>query len=1570
MPSLPSLGNIMPRLPSLGGSAGRIIPSVEESWESLPRSRQLEVLGAPEVDIEAARAYERLHGPTGIATIVGARGAQGDPFFRTEEPQPRRGLLEILTDFATRPQSAVTGFVTGLAGAERLRQTRDAQGISDGTLFDQPERVEGGLDLAMERFRQGWSGEEKFQAADFGVLAYDRHTAGTGERFMKSAAGFVLDVAIDPITYLSFGGSILGRRAAAVAVNEQARRNTYRIAQSLDEDGLLRAVRDGVARAGTDESVLSRNLEAAFRTNWEQAGLAPGQILSLEDMGRLFGNNRAALLEAATDSIAYTAAAMYRSFGAGGTRRYLASYGDVGKQVWRALPGDLRGGLRIRVPFSGLVRRGVTGGPSPLVVRLSPFEPGVVGDALQLSSASNGFRNWMRTRTLMRQAGNELSGATGATDRRTAIEIFNRGKEQGYRLFGKRDLKVDPKGRAVSWANSQILEQGLAENRRGIYGWASELLGPLKSGQSSYALGRSINAAEYDELFDRAIRGHLADVQGGTVSIEDLFGIAGRKATEVEQHAYEAAYNFQQAIRQVEMRLSQLESEMSGFRGRFLENYWPRVVDDMQQELAAKGFSSGGFANLKTRSHFVAEYNADGSVKRWMTPSEIAQTLGSPLFMEQADVAMSSYLVSMVRFMEEERFFQFLLDRGALIKGGADTFRVRNDITGAAGRFVQAFNEATGRRETLRLLGVDGAESLTARTGIRGAELDMLVDQARRAGEAVHAGRVHGPAILGDYADRTGRGVLASTDGVSLVPQPGGTYLVTRGSGPDLEYLTPAGRWSKKVPKNSFEDLAQARQAADTVMINPRKLEFIERQKAIVDDFYTKYTRLLKAVDEDTMDFIGPLAGAGRDGAPVNPLNPANIPYADQDFYFDAMLQSIRDFGSDAGLQPRQLIADAYKSGRWGAGAGQPIVPVGTNNGPRMRQFWADRMEELNLFGAETVVEDVQRFFRAVEKPEGFKRWVNDYYRPFYALQKSLMTSQRGPGYVLRNIQGGMWNAYLMGTSGRHFKIAGAVKTAEYQARYRAERITKDPTKIGEVTRQEFVKILTDKFGAKRANQLTEWWELFEFRGLRGREVASKTRGDQAVASGTGELTGDISRLIPDADETFSQWLNRKGTSHLWARTMGEAAQGSEDYLRFAAFLRGIDMYGTTDGGRAAALIVKGTQFDYADLSRFEAETVKMLVPFYTWTRNNVPLQMRAIIAEPGKIMKAIRLNDALGDAFGDPDDPEEPLPAYVRERFGWRVRTDLMTGPSGDAVTAGMVFGEPLVDVNRLFGTPTQPGGTGLGTILNWREIANNMNPAITAGAPLVTAMELSTGGRLPREEEAPIWALPFARTTPEGDKVVNARALRAARQIVVPLGMAERYAPQLLGNERLQRRWYTSLGSAILGLPVSTLDPYQTSAELRQQEQRLRGRLVREMGEEYPTRVAYVRAVLEVGADPFEMQYIRNVLLDGRDVTDVPIEELDVYAMRDTINFLRRIERLRAAGVPESTIETMAAYFRPRTDLEMGVRAGGVQPLTAQQLQELGETPESVARMTDFERAELVMRYAEQNPGWRPRR
>jgi hypothetical protein len=497
-----------------GGSAPSL--SAIDQWETLTRSQQLQALGATEVDVEQARQQERLLGPTGISTVVGATTGRGDPFFETEQPEPRRGLLEILSDYATRPQSAVTGFVTGLTGMDRLRQTRDPRGISDGTLFERPRQEEGGLGLALERFAQGITGQEKFQAADFGALAYDREEAGVGERALKSSVGFILDVAIDPITYLSFGGSILGRRAAAVAVNEQARKNGLRLASQLDEAQSAAAIREAVVRGGVDESVLAAALRERFASDMAghvafARGIPEVGPVQLSKILEVYASDPAKLRAATADAIAYTTAAMYRSFGPGGARKYLSkNFDKAGDELWRSLPKDLQGGVRFRVPLSGAFNRSATGAPLATAVRIGP-PAGVIGDAIGLSGLSNGAREWMRSKALLRPIGDNLSGMTGATDRATASLIYRRSAENAGRFFGRKMPEVDPKLRATSWASSNQLEAELAQFRAGVMGSARQLMAPMTEGQKAYREGMELGADSFSELFDKAIRANLMD---------------------------------------------------------------------------------------------------------------------------------------------------------------------------------------------------------------------------------------------------------------------------------------------------------------------------------------------------------------------------------------------------------------------------------------------------------------------------------------------------------------------------------------------------------------------------------------------------------------------------------------------------------------------------------------------------------------------------------------------------------------------------------------------------------------------------------------------------------------------------------------------------------------------------------------------------------------------------------------------------------------------------------------------------------------------------------------------------
>lgn len=85
---------------------------------------------------------------------------------------------------------------------------------------------------------------------------------------------------------------------------------------------------------------------------------------------------------------------------------------------------------------------------------------------------------------------------------------------------------------------------------------------------------------------------------------------------------------------------------------------------------------------------------------------------------------------------------------------------------------------------------------------------------------------------------------------------------------------------------------------------------------------------------------------------------------------------------------------------------------------------------------------------------------------------------------------------------------------------------------------------------------------------------------------------------------------------------------------------------------RAAARDVRKFLFDYSDLSSAEREVFKRVMPFYTWTRKNLPLQVSMLIQDPTKfnvIEKAKRAVESMTD--GEPLD-EKYLPGWLKDGY------------------------------------------------------------------------------------------------------------------------------------------------------------------------------------------------------------------------------------------------------------------------------------------------------------------------------
>src|SRR5690606_26277486 len=57
--------------------------------------------------------------------------------------------------------------------------------------------------------------------------------------------------------------------------------------------------------------------------------------------------------------------------------------------------------------------------------------------------------------------------------------------------------------------------------------------------------------------------------------------------------------------------------------------------------------------------------------------------------------------------------------------------------------------------------------------------------------------------------------------------------------------------------------------------------------------------------------------------------------------------------------------------------------------------------------------------------------------------------------------------------------------------------------------------------------------------------------------------------------------------------------------------------------------------FDFQDLTPFERNVLRRVVPFYSWLRKNIPLQIASFVQQPEKYLKTARAFDAINEWSG-----------------------------------------------------------------------------------------------------------------------------------------------------------------------------------------------------------------------------------------------------------------------------------------------------------------------------------------------
>ena len=244
------------------------------------------------------------------------------------------------------------------------------------------------------------------------------------------------------------------------------------------------------------------------------------------------------------------------------------------------------------------------------------------------------------------------------------------------------------------------------------------------------------------------------------------------------------------------------------------------------------------------------------------------------------------------------------------------------------------------------------------------------------------------------------------------------------------------------------------------------------------------------------------------------------------------------------------------------------------------------------------------------------------------------------PAWHTRNAFGNVWNAYIIGglTDARRYGEAAAIQKAMQ-------------TSKGAVVGQS--DLIAGKITGKTVRKDFE---------VRGTGMTREEIYNEAVRRGVYEagLFGS------DVGETALRQSKIPGHTQ-WEGVNKAFAAGKvvENNARLALFVDSIAK-GVKEAGKKgktkfnadeinkilddASINVRKSLFDYSDLSQFEKTVLKRAMPFYTWTRKNIPAQLMAVLEHPDRAQKANILINGLQRDTGTID--EEDIDRWIKDQF------------------------------------------------------------------------------------------------------------------------------------------------------------------------------------------------------------------------------------------------------------------------------------------------------------------------------
>lgn len=169
---------------------------------------------------------------------------------------------------------------------------------------------------------------------------------------------------------------------------------------------------------------------------------------------------------------------------------------------------------------------------------------------------------------------------------------------------------------------------------------------------------------------------------------------------------------------------------------------------------------------------------------------------------------------------------------------------------------------------------------------------------------------------------------------------------------------------------------------------------------------------------------------------------------------------------------------------------------------------------------------------------------------------------------------------------------------------------------------------------------------------------------------GRGQFGADIPKAVGDVlgNKSLLQKVNPLERGR-------QAGTLVEDNAKIAFFLQRL---GKGDDVNKALAQTHKYLFDYSALTDFEKNVMRRVIPFYTWARKNIPLQVETLITKPGRQAAITKTFSNLSPLT---DEEKEALPTYLTEGL-----TAKLPSEGEGELKAAYSFGMPIEDIGRLF--------------------------------------------------------------------------------------------------------------------------------------------------------------------------------------------------------------------------------------------------------------------------------------------